>query len=196
MSEFDEAREQRSRFLRAAYDLSQGSYAVRTLSLEDIVRKLDVDTTIDEVEDALFGIASYLGGRGWIKSEADGYALLSITAEGIDEVEGNKSQPQHVTTNFNISGPVHGSVIGTHNTTELTNNFDFRSVEQQIDNEGGEDKEKLYAALEEVRNLLESGEALDRGALSEFSGVMERHSWFTGAVAAAIIGFATQMVGG
>ncbi len=193
----EEIQEKRRRFLQVAYDLSINE-PVPWVSAADVARELGEDPeAIPFGRSQVMRIAQYFGNKGLIKSQADGYGLFSLTPQGIDEVEGtNKPQPQTVTTNFNISGPVHGSVIGTHNTTELTNNFDFRSVEQRIENEGGEDEEELYAALEEVRNLLESGESLDRGALSEFSGVMERHSWFTGAVAAAIIGFATQMVGG
>jgi hypothetical protein len=41
---------------------------------------------------------------------------------------------------------------------------------------------------------VERGEYLDRGALSRFSGLMERHSWFTNAVMGALLGFATQVV--
>jgi len=111
-------------------------------------------------------------------------------------VEGNKPQAASGTT-FNLYGNVQGSVIGTHNTAELTNSFDFRAIEQRIEEEGGEDKEELKQALAQVERLLERGEYLDRGALSQFSGAMEKHSWFTGSVMQALLGFATQVaVGG
>ena len=97
---------------------------------------------------------------------------------------------------FQFYGNVQGSVIGTHNTAELTNSFDFRAIEQKIEEKGGEDKEELRRALAQVQRLLERGEYLDSGALSQFSGAMERHSWFTGAVMHALLGFATQVAGG
>ena len=103
--------------------------------------------------------------------------------------------PQPTSANFYLYGEVNQSIIGTQNRAELTNNFDFRSTEQQIERDGGEDKEELKRALAQVERLLERGEYLDRGALAQFSGVMERHSWFTGSVTQALLGFATQAVG-
>ncbi len=51
----------------------------------------------------------------------------------------------------------------------------------------------MRRALAQVERLLERGEYLDRGALSQFSGAMEKHSWFTGSVMQALLGFATQV---
>ena len=50
-------------------------------------------------------------------------------------------------------------------------------------------------AIAQVQRLLERSEYLDRGALARFSGAMERHSWFTGSVMQALLGFATQAAG-
>lgn len=103
--------------------------------------------------------------------------------------------PQRTSANFHFYGDVNQSIIGTQNRAELTNNFDFRSIEQQIEREGGEDKEELKRALAQVERLIERGDYLDRGALAQFSGAMERHSWFTGSVTQALLGFATQAGG-
>lgn len=196
MSEFDEVREKRKQFLRAAYDLGKSSPA-NMASMDEIARELGTEMEPGLIDDELIEYATYWGGKGFIESQVDGYGILSITPEGIDEVEGNNHPQQSSVSNvFNISGTVQGSVIGTHNTNELTNNFDFRAVEQRIEQEGGEDKEELREALAEIHRLLESGQSLDRGALSKFSGVMERHSWFTGSVAQGLIGFATQIMSG
>ena len=100
--------------------------------------------------------------------------------------------PEPTSARFHFHGDVNQSIIGTQNRAELTNNFDFRSIEQQIEREGGEDKEELKRALAQVERLIERGEYLDRGALAQFSGAMERHSWFTGSVMQALLGFATQ----
>ena len=86
-------------------------------------------------------------------------------------------------------------MIGTHNTAELTNTFDFRTIEQRIEREGGEDKEELKRALAQVQRLVERGDYLDCGALSQFSSVMERHSWFTSSGMQMLLGFATQAMG-
>jgi hypothetical protein len=125
-----------------------------------------------------------------ITIESNAATMLRITAEGIDDVEGNKPQAGSGPT-FQFYGDVLGSVIGTHNKAELTNNFDCSAIER----EGGEDKEELRRALAQVERLLERGDYLDRGALARFSGAMERHSWFTGSIMQALLGFATQAVG-
>lgn len=54
----------------------------------------------------------------------------------MDEVEGNK--PSDAGSTFQLYGPVQRSVIGTHNTVEPTNNFDFRAIERRTEREGDE----------------------------------------------------------
>lgn len=179
--------EKRKRFLQVTYDKSIDE-PVPFVGLEDVAEALQMDL------DRAAQIAYYWGNKGFIESQADGFGILSLTPDGIDEVEGNKSQAASGTT-FNLYGNVQGSVIGTHNTAELNNSFDFRAIEQRIEEEGGEDKEELRRALAQVERLIERGEYLDRGALSQFSGAMEKHSWFTGSVMQALLGFATQAVG-
>ncbi len=188
MSEFEQARVLRRRFLRAAYDLGK-SRSGRMVGLDEIAGEIGMDPENDELTE----IAMYYDERGYIRKQVDGYGVLNITAAGIDEVEGNK--PPDTGATFQFYGDVQGSVIGTHNTAELTNNFDFRSIEQRIEREGGEDAGELKEALEEVRNLLERGDKLDRGGLSRFGEVMQRNSWFSGAVMNALLGFATQATG-
>jgi hypothetical protein len=159
-----------------------------------VAPKLGLDPTNPEHEEQGIALAEYAEGAGHITIEIDEGTVYKITADGVDEVEGNKPQATPGAT-FQFYGSVQGSVIGTHNTAELTNTFDFRAIEQRIEEEGGEDKEELRRALAQVERLLERGEYLDRGALSQFSGAMERHSWFTGSVMQALLGFATQAMG-
>lgn len=187
--------EKRIRFLRTIYDLSDGNSAV-FVEWHDVAPRLGWSKRDGAHLDKAIGIAEYLERSALITIEVDEGTVYKITEKGIDEVEENRPQTSGSTTNFNFNAPVHGSVIGTNNTAELTNNFDFRAIEQRIEREGGEDKEELCEALAEIRGLLESGQSLDRGALSKFSGVMERHSWFTGSVAQGLIGFATQIMSG
>lgn len=102
--------------------------------------------------------------------------------------------PQPWSSSFHFYGDVSQSIIGTQDKAELTNNFNIGEVRERIDLEGGEDRKELHMALDHVERLLERGEYLDRGALAKFSGVMERHSWFSGSVMSALLGFATQIV--
>lgn len=120
----------------------------------------------------------------------------SLTRRAYEAVDSNfvLPDPRPTAANFHFHGNVSQSIVGTQNRAELTNNMDFGSVREQIDREGGEDQDELHQALDEVERLVESGERLDRGELSEFSELMERHSWFTSAVMSALLGFATQII--
>ena len=196
MDEMERTKRLREQFLQVAYELSI-TESVPFVHLEHVAEALGLES--DRVAVRLGNsevkrLARYWGNRGFIRSQADGYGIFSITSEGIDEVEGRNKPPEAGST-FQFYGNVHGSVIGTHNTAELINTFDFRAIEQRIEEEGGEEKEELRRALAQVQRLLERGEYLDRGALSQFSGAMEKHSWFTGSIMQALLGFATQAAG-
>jgi hypothetical protein len=182
--------ELREKVLQAVYDISNGIPGKR-VELRRVAQVVDLDPDNPDDAESCINAAQYLGGRNWLEKLTLGWEALHITKEGVDEVEG-RSQQAAATTSFVFNAPIHGSVIGTHNTAELTNNFDFRAIEQRINSEGGEDTEELREALAEVERLVEEGQTLDRGAFSRFSAVMQRHGWFTGAVAEAILGFATQ----
>jgi len=189
----EQRKELRRDFLRAVYEQADGSPTEHVYwpNLAPRFGCADMQMPPSSIE----GIADQLAGMGFITIEANEGGIYRITTKGVDEVEGNK--PQDAGATFQFYGNVQGSVIGTHNTAELTNTFDFRAIGQRIEEEGGEDKEELRQALAQVQRLLERGEYLDRGALSRFSGVMEKHSWFTGSVMQALLGFATQVtVGG
>jgi DNA-binding PadR family transcriptional regulator len=188
----EQRKELRRDFLRAVYEQANGN-PVEYVYWRDLAPRFgfaDMQMPPSSIE----VIADQLEGMSFITIEIDEGGIYRITAKGVDEVEGNK--PQDAGATFQFYGNVQGSVIGTHNTAELTNTFDFRAIEQRIEEEGGEDKEELRQALAQVQRLLERGEYLDRGALSRFSGVMEKHSWFTGSVMQALLGFATQIAAG
>lgn len=192
-------KEERARLLRTIYLLSDGNPA-QLVRWRDIASELGLDAGNREHLKQVIAVAEYMQHSGLVVIIGDRGTAYMITAEGVNEVERNGQQEATstttTTTNFNFNAPVHGSVIGTNNTAELTNNFDFRRIEVEIEEKGGADKEELREALAEIRGLLESGQSLDRGALSKFSEVMERHSWFTGSVAQGLIGFATQIMAG
>jgi hypothetical protein len=182
--------ELRGKVLRAVHELSRGIPG-KPVELRRVAQVADLEPDNPDDAESCINAVQYLGGRNWLEKQTLGWEALHITKEGVDEVVG-RSQQAASSTSIVINAPVHGSVIGTHNTAELTNNFDFRAIEQRINSEGGEDTEELREALAEVERLVEEGQTLDRGAFSRFSAVMQRHGWFTGAVAEAILGFATQ----
>jgi hypothetical protein len=182
--------ELRGKVLRAVHELSRGIPG-KPVELRRVAQVADLEPDNPDDAERCINAVQYLGGRNWLEKETLGWEALHITKEGVDEVVGRSPQAAS-STSIVINAPVHGSVIGTHNTAELTNNFDFRSIEQRIESEGGEDAGELREALAKIERLLKEEETLDRGALARFSAVMQRHGWFTGAVAEAVLGFATQ----
>lgn len=133
-----------------------------------------------------------------IEKQSERSRYCSLTKRASDAVESDfvKPDPQPTSSStYNFHAPVNQSIIGNQSRAELTNNFDFDNLREQIKTDGGEDKEELLQVLNHVQRLLEREEYLDRGALAEFSEVMERHSWFTGSVMDALLGFATQITG-
>ena len=73
----------------------------------------------------------------------------TLTRRAYEAVDSNfvLPDPEPTSARFHFHGDVNQSIIGTQNRAELTNNFDFRSIEQQIEREGGEEKEELKRAL-------------------------------------------------
>lgn len=131
------------------------------------------------------------------EKQSESSRRCSITRRAYEAVDNDfvmPDPPSPSSTSFIFHGDVSQSIVGTQNRAELTNNIDFGSVRERINREGGEDQEELHNALDRVERLIERGEYLDRGALAQFSGVMERHSWFTNSVMSALLGFATQII--
>lgn len=196
MDEAERAEQLRDRFLSVAYDLTvnRSMPFVRIMEVGcELGLPADRATLMNPASE-INGLARYWANKGCIRSQTYGYETFSLTSEGMAEAEGQNRRETFNTT-FNVYGDVQGSVIGTHNKAELTNTFDFGAIERRIEEEGGEDKEELRQALEQVRRLIERGNYLDRGALAQFSGAMEKHSWFTGSIMQALLGFATQAAG-
>lgn len=130
------------------------------------------------------------------ETQTENSRRCTLTRRAFEAVDSNfvMPDPAPTGTSYHFHGDVNYSIVGNQSRAELTNNMDFGSVREQIDREGGDDQEELHNALDHVERLVERGEYLDRGSLSRFSGLMERHSWFTSAVTGALLGFATQVV--
>lgn len=138
-------------------------------------------------------LAEYAARSGLITIEVDEGTIYRITEKGVDEVEGNRPEPQQNVSNvFNMSGNFYQSAIGTHNTNTFSGEFDFSTIEQRIESEGGADKEELYELVAEMRDLLERGGTLDKGFLARFNDKLQQYEWLANAVAGWLLNFATQ----
>jgi DNA-binding PadR family transcriptional regulator len=186
-------KEQRRDFLQGVYEQANGSPTeyVYWPNLAPRFGYADKQMPPKSIE----GIADQLAGMGFITIEAEEGAIYRITAKGVDEVEGNKPQPQQNVSNvFNMSGTFYQAAVGTHNTNTFSGDLDFSTVEQRIEEEGGADKEELREVVREMRELLESGQTLDKGHLARFNDKLKEVPWLAGPVAGWLLNFATQEI--
>jgi hypothetical protein len=85
----------------------------------------------------------------------------------------------------------HNSIIGTQQHAHLAVTFDQRALDTEIDRHGGVDAAALKAMVAEIREMLDDQAKISKGSLVQYSELLERHSWIAGAVAQAVLGWAT-----
>jgi DNA-binding PadR family transcriptional regulator len=189
----EQRKEQRRRFLRSIYELAQGSPA-EYVYWHDLAPEYGF-AAMRYPPKPIIRIAEQLERSGLIIIETEEARVFQITPEGVDEVEGNRREPQpSVTTTFNMSGTFYQAAVGTHNTNTFTGDLDFSRVERRIEEEGGADKEELRELVAEMRELLESGETLEKGRLARFNDKLKEYPWLAGPVAGWLLNFGTQEI--
>jgi DNA-binding PadR family transcriptional regulator len=188
-----EQKELRRDFLRAVYEQADANPAefVHWRDLAPGYGFADTET----LPKSMTGVAEQLAGLGFITIEAEEGNVYRITPAGINEVEGNTPQSeQNVSNVFNMSGTFYQAAVGTHNTNTFSGDLDFAAVERRIEEEGGADKEELHELVQEVRELLESGQMLNKGRLARFNDKLKEVPWLAGPVAGWLLNFATQEI--
>lgn len=85
--------ELRWQFLKAAYDLND-TRSHPPIGIDEIVKRIDLDPQDPDFSKRVDQIARYCVGKGWLKKQTADYGILSITTEGIDEVERNNQTQQ------------------------------------------------------------------------------------------------------
>lgn len=109
-----------------------------------------------------------------------------IEAKCVDQ---NEIKPQSTQSVFNI-GTITNSVVGTGNVVSVS----VDSIKTQIAEKGGSDQEELNEIVALLEKVLSNQEPIKQGMFSKFSGLLEKHSWLSGSVASAILGFLTQCI--
>jgi hypothetical protein len=192
----EEIRELAPKFLEITYEITM-TESSGLISVEEVAQKLqphDLATISPEYEDLLIKVAVYLGNKGWLKKQSADWGMFSITKEGIAEVEGT-NKPQAGAPSFHFHGAVQGSVVGTHNTAELTNTFNFGEFEEAIEERGSDDKAELLELREQVQTLLEEQDTVSRGVWAKFSELLKKHPWAVEFIGRAAAGWLTQQTG-
>ena len=184
-----------SQFLRITRELTRYE-PTNIVTIDQVAAKLPdaSDPISPEYRELLTSVAMDLGRQDFLQKISADWVMFSITKEGIDEVEGrNRSAAAGPTVN--IYGSVHGSVVGTHNTAELTNTFNFGEFEEAIEERGGHDKAELLELREQVQTLLEERDTVSRGVWAKFSELLKKHPWAVEFIGRAAAGWLTQQTG-
>jgi hypothetical protein len=187
--EFRQTHEMRERFMRAVYDTREPRLGAA--SQNDIMQHMGLDEDDPALIELYDSIAGYWIQRGLIESLADGYGLVQITADGIDQVEGRSQEVIPPSVTFNV-GNAYGSIFGTQKYAQILQpTFTFGDLEQEIEERGGEDTEALKEMVRDIRTTLEQQESLGRRRLEGWSELLNRHAWITGPVAQLLLLYAT-----
>lgn len=143
-----------------------------------------------------------------IRTQQDTYYVVDVDAVGSEAVvahfETQVQRDQRLaasqtssTTNINMRDAYSSNInTGTQRDVSMTAGFDFRSIEQEIDQRGGADAQELREALEEIRTALERDGSLRQGMLARFGRVMRDNAWFTSHVGQEIVEWMGRAAGG
>lgn len=184
------------RFLKLVYMQANGS-PTEFVMWQNVAPELGLNPENQDHLDHVLTVADHLEHSDLISIEVNEGTMYTITAKGVDRVEGTEPQPQqNVSNTWNLSGNFNQSAIGTHNTNSFTGEFDFSTVEQRIEAEGGADKEELRELVAELRDLLENEGTINKGFLSRWNDKLKECDWLAGAVSGWLLNFATRSLGG
>jgi hypothetical protein len=177
----------RKRFLRVAYELAEEQPSGMAMMTE-VAPRLGMDPNDFNEYGKLTDLAKYFVERGYARRQFAGFEVISLTAKGIDAVEGNTPVTQPSSVVYNI-GLAQGSIIGNQQQANLTTSFD--SVKSDIQKHGGNDATALLQMMNELEEMLDRGKVLSRGQLAEYGELMERNEWIVEHVVNNVMRFAT-----
>ena len=107
--------------------------------------------------------------------------LISLTSADIDQIENPMpAASSTMTVGTNTGVIVHGS----HHIT-VNNGINLAQLSALIEQNLSNHPDLIEARL--MLNVLQKERTLEKGLLSHFSGLLERHSWLSGAVAQTIL---------
>lgn len=120
--------------------------------------------------------------------------LMQLKAMFLTEREMNARETSAQTV-FNI-GSATGSVIGTQASVNLHYNYnadmldigkEIGEIRKQIDAASSPDKEELGKIVDLLEEIVRDKKPVEKGILSRFSDVMQRHEWITSPVMSVLL---------
>ncbi len=108
----------------------------------------------------------------------------------LTEAQVKKKSATSASTIFNI-GTATGSVIGTQSVVNMNYNDSIQNAKKQLESSASPDKEDLKQIINLLEMVVNNQVPVSKGLFSRFSAVMERNSWITGSISAALISWLT-----
>lgn len=116
--------------------------------------------------------------------------ILRCYVQSEAEYKNDKETPTSI---FNI-GTAHNSVIGNQSLVNMNIDTTIKKAKEQIATSESPDKEELEQIINLLELMINNQLPPQKGILSKFSDVMERNSWITGSISAAIISWLTAQI--
>ena len=145
-----------------------------------------------ELDPASYAAAMNMVRGKLVRNYASGVFMLLPSHElALMEFEQRKDKEQNNATSvFNI-GTVNNSVAGIGNTITVNYESALADIKEKVSDYSGDDKAELNQIINLLEMMLDNQVPVTKGLLSKFSGVMENHSWLTGSIASALLGWLT-----
>lgn len=105
-------------------------------------------------------------------------------------INNNTEQSSLSSITYNI-GNAHGSIIGSQTNAAINNSNNLNELRDIINArvKDSEENEKLQELISMVKAITENNVPVSKGVFSRFSETLEKHSWITGSIAQALIGW-------
>lgn len=121
-------------------------------------------------------------------SEFQQYKIFYLT-----EAQYNSRQKIDSAPTFHIEN-AYGSVIGTQTGVTLNYGTAIREARNQVESTDSSDKEDLQQIINLLEMVVNDQVTPHKGLFSKFSAVMERNSWITGSISAALLSWLTSQI--
>jgi len=89
----------------------------------------------------------------------------------------------------------YGINIGSGNTSVINFSSALSDLKQTVENDTSEDKESMEKIVSLLEMIVENQVSPSKGLFSRFSGVLERNSWLSNAVASTLLGWLMSHIG-
>ncbi len=162
MDEYPDNAQLRKAVLREIYNRRNAPAGI--VSGNEVAQSVGVPVESSEFDEAVTDLVT----RRHVTRKS-GNAMLSITAEGIAEMEPKSAA---ATQSFTFNAPAYG-IFGSQQ------HFRFeqviRDLDHQIEEHGGADKEELREMVQEIQETLENQDSITRSKFERWSGLANKH---------------------